>query len=346
MLLPGNDHLTETIIKGVTSSIANLVTKPENLRIKSGSALTIKDFEAFGLQALPFDSTSWKEAADVNLKERVTNQLKSYKDKILQNKKLLKKRKIESLSNEKKLVQSFSHELLKKLVSFSFKNIPQVSAVRERQYGQVSNSVSIITGSIDQAIVYRMKKRHKGLCLGLWEDKGINHDLNEPEMAQLCAAMIAEESLFESVDRYPPEMCGILANGLDFVFLKRRRRKGNTFTNLCYPCENDEQIVKALVHFLVICHENLKILTSADFDVLGYQDNQGSIPEKEPNDESSDAAEEKSDEDDGGGKKTPPPSSTHAPTNQRSLQDISFIKEYFARCTLPLTRQNLESLAY
>jgi hypothetical protein len=249
--------------------------------------------------------------------------------------------------NETDLVQPVLHEFLENLVSFSFKNIHQVSAVRERPYGQVSNSVSIITGGIlDQAIIYKTNQGTNGSFLGPWEDKGIYHDLGKPEMAQLYTAMIAEERLFELADRYPPKMCGILTNGLDFVLLKRTRRNGNTFTNICYWCENDQQTVKALVHFLVTCHENLKIITSADFDPLRNGLNQGSIPEEEPNDESSDGAEEKSDADDGGGKKTPPPSSTHAPTNQRSLQDMSFIKEYFARCTLPLTRQNLESLAY
>jgi hypothetical protein len=332
MLLPGNDHLTETIIKGVASSVANLVTKPENRKRKSGSALTTEDYKAFDLHILEFDATSWKKAVDVNLKDYVTNQLKSYKDKILQNNKSLKKRKFSKLVNETDLVQSLSHKFLKKLVSFSFKNIHQVSAVRERQYGQVSNSVSIITGGIlDQAIIYKAGDVDDGFCLGPWEVKAINHDLGRPEIAQLFAAVVAEESRFESVRRYPPEMCGILTNGLDFVVLKRRRREGNRFTNICYPCKNDDQIVKALVHFLVTCHQNLKILTSADFDPSSDTFNQLT----------------KSEEDDGGGKKTPPPpSSTHALKNQRSLQDISFIKEYFARCMLPLTRQNLESLAY
>ncbi len=324
-----------------------LVVAGNDRKRKRGSTLTTGDFKAFNLHILEFDATSWKEAADVNLKDYVTNQLKSYKDEILQNKKLLKKKKLESLSNEKQYVQPLTHKFLKKLVSFSFKNIPQVSAVRERPYGQVSNSISTITGGIvDQAIIYKAGDADDGYCLGPWEDKAINHDLDKTDMAQLFSAMIAEESLFESVRRYPPEMCGILANGLDFILLKRRRWEGNEFTNICYPCKNDDQIVKALVHFLVTCHENLKIITSADFDPLRNGLNQGSIPEEEPNDESSDGAEEKSDADDGGGKKTPPPSSTHAPTNQRSLQDMSFIKEYFARCTLPLTRQNLESLAY
>jgi hypothetical protein len=57
MLLPGNDHLTETIIKGVVSSVANLITKPENRKRKSGSAVTTEDFDAYRLVALPFNST-------------------------------------------------------------------------------------------------------------------------------------------------------------------------------------------------------------------------------------------------------------------------------------------------
>jgi hypothetical protein len=319
--------------------------KPETRRVKKGSDVTAKDFDAFKLRALTFNATVWKGEDDLALVQYVTSELESYTNTILKNKESLKKKKFSELTNEKELVQPFSHILLENLVKFSFRNIHQVSALQERPYGPISNAESIITGGkSDQAIVYKANKSDNGFCLGVWEDKAINLRLGRKEIAQLCAAVIAEEAVFQEVNRCPIEMCGILTNGLDFIALKRERKLGNQFSNLYYCCENKEQTVKALVHFVFNCQKNLSLLVSAEFDISSNMLNRLVISEESPDDESSEVNEEASDTSDGGGKMTPP-SSHHASTSQLSLRNMSFVEEYYSRSALPLTIQNVKSLA-
>ncbi len=341
-----NTDFAETITTSVVSGIKPFFVKPEVRKQKKGSDVTGKDFEAFKLRGLSFNATIWKGTDAVNLVRYVTTELESYTNKILQNKESLKTKKVSNLQNEKELVQPLSQELLENLVKVFFKNIHNVSAVQERSYGQIFNNVSIITGGrSDHAVVYKAIESDDGFCLGVWEDKAISHALDKPEIAQLCTAMIAEEYLYEEANRYPVEMCGILTNGLDFMALKRERKKANKFSNLYYRCDDKEQTVKALVHFLANCRENLDILLSAEFDISGNMFKRLAISEEGTGDDSSDVNEEEFDASDGGGKKTPP-LSNHASTNQLSLRDTSFVEEYFARSALSLTRQNLKSLAH
>jgi hypothetical protein len=88
ILIPGNDHFAEKMINEVVSGVASLIVKPETRKEKKASQVTGRDFDAFNLSDLNSVTTSWK-GADADLVHYVTNQLKPYKDKILQNKKIL-----------------------------------------------------------------------------------------------------------------------------------------------------------------------------------------------------------------------------------------------------------------
>ena len=349
MLLSGHRELAEKITTSVVSGIKPLLevfVKSETRKKKKGSDVTGTDFDAYKLKGLLFTATVWKGTDNVELVQYVTTELDSYTNKILRNKDSLERKTFSKLQNEKELVQPLSHQLLKNLVKFSFQDTHHVTAVRERPYGSVSNAVSIITeGFTDQAVVFNPNEIEKGFALGLWEDKGFNIPLRKPELAQICTSIIAEESVYEEANRYTLEMCGILTNGLDFIALRRERNRANKFTNLFYQCTDKEETVKALVHFLTNCRENLHILLSADFDVSGQMFQRLAICKEGPGDESSDVDEEPSDASDGGGKMTPPPSN-HASTSQLSLRDVSFAEEYFARSPLSLIIQCMKSLAY